>query len=693
MSDDTVNSRSFQKTVAAETASGGSTASPAGNPQGGLGRREFLLRAAVVSALYWPARGFAAAPPSPPTDLRIDGQPPITPPPPAPGLVSVAVVPERSRTVWDPGIPGGVPPDDASAATRQDGVGPAIQHGATIAAGASASTIQSALNAAGAVATKTSRRFVLLGPGTFTLNSELSIPSYVILRGTSTGIGNRQTILRQTFTGTLISIWGAGNQGSWGTVRNVVGVAYAGASQITVDSAANFNVGDILTIDQLTEGSYDGAPPLVYSPPDAGNWVWYLSSLWYQRQAYSTGNGTGFLFPDSDGWRHTSERIEVLAKSGNTLTIWSGTRGQGKPLHMTYYRNPQVYRCAGSNADVRRYAGVENLVIHPSGNNGQRVVIMNGAAYCWVKNVEIDGSAQSWSGRHCQLYSQTYRCEVRDSYFHESGNYTQGANAYGINVSGTNNLIENNIAIQLNKPIVMECSNGGNVIAYNYVDEAVISSLTNSWQEAAISSHASYIHHELFEGNWTPNIGVDSTHGNNGFNTAFRNFCRGRNSSNRTTAYRRAIFSDGWNMDFNSIGNVLWFPGSGVQNLFTASTNASEAGNTNGIGYSGVAESAVYLIGSNAWNTSNGQKPGADYMDDGTAYRHFHRHLDFDYFSNSQYRNPSNAVTALPNSLYLASKPAFFGSYEWPWIDPAASTFETKVKVLPAKARFDAGTP
>jgi len=44
---------------------------------------------------------------------------------------------------------------------------------------------------------------------------------------------------------------------------------------------------------------------------------------------------------------------------------------------------------------------------------------------------------------------------------------------------------------------------------------------------------------------------------------------------------------------------------------------------------------------------------------------------------------------AIPNSLYLSSKPAFFGNNPWPWVDPSTGA----TYVLPAKARFDAGTP
>jgi len=50
----------------------------------------------------------------------------------------------------------------------------------------------------------------------------------------------------------------------------------------------------------------------------------------------------------------------------------------------------------------------------------------------------------------------------------------------------------------------------------------------------------------------------------------------------------------------------------------------------------------------------------------------------------------SIAAQAIPNSLYLSAKPAFFGGYAWPWVDP---TGVVKLSTLPAKARFDAGTP
>jgi hypothetical protein len=61
------------------------------------------------------------------------------------------------------------------------------------------------------------------------------------------------------------------------------------------------------------------------------------------------------------------------------------------------------------------------------------------------------------------------------------------------------------------------------------------------------------------------------------------------------------------------------------------------------------------------------------------------REGNFDYITNQVHW--TSAPQQLPASLYLDSKPAFFGSNPWPWVD---ATGATKVSTLPARARFDA---
>jgi hypothetical protein len=102
---------------------------------------------------------------------------------------------------------------------------------------------------------------------------------------------------------------------------------------------------------------------------------------------------------------------------------------------------------------------------------------------------------------------------------------------------------------------------------------------------------------------------------------------------------------------------------------------------------------AMYVIGN-----QTGQNGPPGFPGDPTLYRKINRQGNYDYVTRSQiwYAGPGGAGTtstgspqALPNSMYLTSKPAFFGSMTWPWVDPSSGTVYT----LPAKARFDAGTP
>jgi hypothetical protein len=76
---------------------------------------------------------------------------------------------------------------------------------------------------------------------------------------------------------------------------------------------------------------------------------------------------------------------------------------------------------------------------------------------------------------------------------------------------------------------------------------------------------------------------------------------------------------------------------------------------------------------------------------------------NFDYFTgkvhwhgiggtgvNNGLTPPANST--LPASMYLTSKPAFFGSNPWPWAD-GSNAANPLPGQLPARQRYDAGTP
>ncbi len=62
---------------------------------------------------------------------------------------------------------------------------------------------------------------------------------------------------------------------------------------------------------------------------------------------------------------------------------------------------------------------------------------------------------------------------------------------------------------------------------------------------------------------------------------------------------------------------------------------------------------------------------------------------NYDFLTNSQRWHNTPGGFTIPNSMYLTSKPAFFGNNPWPWVDPTTGATYT----LPAKARYEAGIP
>lgn len=615
------------------------------------------------------------------------------------GEVDVSIVPTLGRTVWNPGIYEGIPTDSSTG--RADGAGGATQHGSTIAAGATRATIQAALDAAAAVATKASRRFVKLGAGVFTVDGALHMPSFVVLRGTMSGT-TRQTILRQTNDGSLIDFQYGSElaDGTWGSILTVSPNVAKGDATITVSNASSINVGDIIKVDAIRDGQRWGTQADVFDPPNLGDWCWPFDTRWFVRKDYtSILGGVRDEFPDApgegDAHRHVSETKEVLAKNGNVLTVYDSSAPimKGSPMRAWHYKTPQAYRCAALRSDVRRFAGIEDLKLEPSGlGNGRTPVYVDQAAFCWLKNVEIDGEITgSWNGRIIRFATNTYRCEMTGCYTHGSSNYAPGANAYGISIGGSDHYIHNNVSRKLNKPITFEASCGGNVVAYNYCDQAIIG-LSSTWQEDAIGTHASFCHNELIEGNHAPNVGPDGTHGSNGWLTYFRNYCVGRNTAGdgvvQSTGPLRCISVQAWQREMYSIGNVLLDPA--IVGLFDALIdNKATYGSAEG----GVGP-AVYLLGFNALTPLEVDGNfSSDDWDDGQSALLFHRHLDYDAFSATQFDNSSNPVKTLPASLHRTTAPDYFtaGGHTWPWVNPAGASHATRVLTLPAKARFDAG--
>jgi hypothetical protein len=554
------------------------------------------------------------------------------------------VIPPARRTTWNPGIPGGIPAvttvhTTINASVYGDGITDAT------------AAINNAIQAAGAAAASSGvRQVVYLPPGTYRTTKSINLNrSNVVLRGAGSGLSRIRLGSSSGDAAVRMGVYWP----DYGSAVDVVGSVPKGATSITVANASGIQVGDVLQTDQLDDTGY----------------VRMGDCAWYKRGPHPEDvNG-----PSSPGgYRSVGQQVEVASKSGNVL-------GLAGPIHIAFdaARSPQVFKTATvrSGEPGTRYIGLEDLYV--TGGNNDNISALN-LAYCWIKNVESDGSTATgpgMTGAHISL-SHAYRCEVRGSYVHHARNINPGGGAYGVSVrmQSSDNLIEDNVMYMLNKPLLMEASGGGNVVGYNYVDEAIIASNT-SWQESAVDgNHCSFPHDDLFEGNWASNIGSDTTHGNVGWQTFFRNYAPGRNTSGVQTGNVRAVGIDGYSREHNIVGNVLLTPNlvvNGLAPVYDCVDNGSC-----------MNAAAVYRVGAGAM--------GGDYYtrDDGTAFSLLYRHGNYDYVTNSVIWDPTNADHSLPASLYRAAKPTFFGALAWPWVDPVGTT---KVATLPAKARFDSG--
>jgi hypothetical protein len=229
---------------------------------------------------------------------------------------------------------------------------------------------------------------------------------------------------------------------------------------------------------------------------------------------------------------------------------------------------------------------------------------------------------------------------------------------------------------------------GGNVIAYNYVPSSAIAGPyyaypdaatpgnpqhIDTWMEDAVdTSHGSFSHADLYEGNYAANFSTDATHGNNGWMTFFRNHSRGRNADDYADTPLAAVRIAGWSTEHASIGNV-WLSPETISDFPNAGVWSKPG--------SPQTPLSVYMFGG-GWdiNGDNGQQ---------WAYERFTWLHDFNYVDGRCIsKNAEDEVNILPESLYLTGAPDYFEGYVWPPVNPFGKDDAERIGRLPAKERY-----
>jgi hypothetical protein len=390
-----------------------------------------------------------------------------------------------------------------------------------------------------------------------------------------------------------------------------------------------------------------------------------------------SGTQAGEILPGSYGWfsrlnRHINEIKEVASVSGNTVTFTS-------PLAISYRtsRAAQLTRYTGTSVQTQG-AGIESLTVLGGGLNG---VMFNSAAYSWAKDIEVT----QMFGDGVGIYS-SFRVELRDSYIHQASWPEPGGAGYSIDLAygSSELLIENNIVLDDDKVIVARSAGTGSVVGYNYMDDSWIYQNTG-WVEVGLNaSHMPGSHHVLFEGNYSHNFDSDDTHGASIYLTAFRNVLTGQRRDFTDVAPTRAVGLGSYSNYMSFVGNLLGRSGQMTGWHYTDPAMACDANGNNCTGLSNAwADQDIWKLGVDHAGHSPPMNPEQGVL--ATVIRDG----NYDYLTNSQRWHNTPGGFAMPNSMYLTAKPAFFGSNPWPWSDPATGAMYT----LPAKARYDAGNP
>jgi hypothetical protein len=579
------------------------------------------------------------------------------------------IIPSDRRTMWNPGLNavGGIPNRTTIYRTLSPRGGSLDDTAA----------IESALDLC------PPGQVVKLNPGTFNINGGgLHFrTSDCTLRGSGTGAqgsgdgGTRLVKADHTTRSYGVIYASRGRPHIFLSSTNLAADAIKGANSLTLVSNPRIAVGEIVLIDQVT----DDDPRVWWGPhhnPPGG-----ASRGWCARQD-----------------RSLTQIMEVTAVDGNTVTF-------STPFHITFKTayEAQLSRY-GTDPGVRLSdpvlyrAGIEDLYVYGARLHGN--VILALCAYCWVRNIE-----SHWSVGSSVSFTGTFRSVLRDSYIHETPDPNPGGAGYLVSVGwgASDNLVENNVMWSGNKNIVMTAAGGGNVVAYNYMDDAYGAQYPNMPEGGLNAGHCTTTHMELLEGNYSHNYSGDNHWGNSIYITVFRNHLSGLRAARpplntyKFGAYpymdlqgRRAV-SIGAHSDYtNLVGNVLGFLG---QSLLSYSGSGYSYTQTAWRyeeleGFSSISKGEVSM-----WSMGPLQQADGRWTWVPTTYQTQLRQGNWDWVTRSQRWHGiggalgSGTPQRIPDSLYLTAKPAFFGTNPWPWVNPSNGT----VSSLPAKACLEQG--
>ena len=476
-------------------------------------------------------------------------------------------------------------------------------------------------------------RAVLVPAGRYCTNGTVFINRRVVLRGESPA-----TTTISNITGSnVIQIGGSGNSSNY---YNVLSGYEKGSSALVVSSAdiSRFSVGSIVRIDQLND------PNLVTSVGTGGNCGW------------CGRDGLG-------GTRAMGEVARVTGISGNTITL-------NRLLYYNYKAEYEPQICPMTGANTLENAGVESLhITFETAQSAGSGVQISYSVGCWVKGCEVSnfrsaGILPRWGA---------YSCEVRENYIHHPSVYSSGA-GYAIRIMGyvCDSLVEDNIIYSAHTGVDIDTGGAGNVVAYNYAAR-IFAAGNVRWLLGGANTHAAHPYMNLFEGNYMEQMFFDNYWGSSSHNVIFRNYLRGTSFDGYATSNLRALQIDANQRYYSVVGNIL-----GADD---------EQGQIYEIPTPYTTDSDKVILKFGYWCCSAPGEPRDPFVVSTMIL-----HGNYDYVHAGLVWDPQIPDRDIPDSLYLKSKPAWFGILAWPPFTAERPGFDPKnLNKIPAQVRFENG--
>jgi len=592
------------------------------------------------------------------------------------------ILPANRQTVWqgNVGMPGGIPyyltgvnVRNAPYSAKGDGVTD------------DTAAVQAAINACSNFSA------VYFPSGTYRITNSLFVPvgypsptPSIVLRGD--GPGKTVIALDTTNQVNVIKINHGTQVGPYIPITN--GLAQ-GSHTITLSNALGINIGTILSITELNDTNF------------------------VSTNTYTVGSPCTYC--GENGQRVLQQYVLVTNVSGNTLGI-------NPPLLWNY--TPALAPTAQSTVMITN-CGVESMTVtrlQPSATSYAEAncILISGAAWCWVTNVET-----SWpQGAHIK-FQGCFQCEADGNYHHDGWTQNSGQD-YGVMIfdHNSNLLIQNSIFKNMRHAMVFEAGGAACVFAYNFSTNPIAGENADNFLSEDQLTHGAHAWFNLYEGNVSVNMVGDFAHGSASHNTYFRqniyqmsyleagvirtnqsvtNIISAGNADGNAdnppyfpTNYPGAWVmgpapvTNPWNGSIESVSSVgvsfqQWTHSNNVVGcVFT--TNGLlipfQFGATNSSQIVPFGHGAIVILGASSAGGTFGTPPVDPVCGQSTYW-----HGNWDAVTQGVLWDGSNTNHIIPNSLYLTNKPSWWGAGPWPPIGPDISPMVT---AIPAQVRLAA---